>query len=54
MFDASFKQFVGKGITAMCTLTKKGQRQSFQDMKITYDLTNQDFFRYLQIQIQDK
>lgn len=44
-FDNRFKQRAEKGITTI----KKGEKKSFQDLKKTHDLNNQDLFRYLQI-----
>lgn len=47
--DIRFKQWAGLDITALCTFIQKGKMRSFQDLKNTYDLTNQDLFRYLQM-----
>jgi len=47
--DEGFKRWVTKGITAWCTLEKKGELESFQDMKDKYDLGKHDFYRYLQL-----
>ena len=38
-----------KGITAICTTIKSGEMKSFQELKTTHDLMNQDLFRYLQM-----
>lgn len=48
-YDSSFKHWTGKGITAVCTATEKGEMKSFQQLKNKHDLTNQDLFRYLQV-----
>lgn len=47
--DHKFKQWMEKGLTAICTVTKKGEIISFQEMKNKYNLANQDLFRYLQM-----
>lgn len=44
-----FKQWVNKGVTAWCTLEKKGEMEGFQDMREKYGLGKQEFFRYLQL-----
>lgn len=48
-YDITFKQWIDKGITTWCTITKEGVLLSFRDMKCRFGLENQDFFRYLQI-----
>lgn len=47
--DHRFKEWTSLGLTTYFSLTKKGTIRSFQDLKDTYGLSNQDHFRYLQI-----
>lgn len=47
--EQRFKQWIPTGLTAMCTLIKNGNFMSFQEIKQKYDLSNQDYYRYLQI-----
>ena len=47
--DMTYRHWVDKGITAMCTITKEGNIVSFQEMKDIFGLTNADLFRYLQM-----
>lgn len=47
--DTTYKYWVDKGITAMCTITKEGNMISFQEMKDVFGLANADLFRYLQV-----
>ena len=48
-YDMRFRSWIGKGLSAYCTLVKQGNVMSFQDLKDKFDLQNQDLFRYLQI-----
>ena len=47
--DLRFRRWVELGVTAMCLLIRQGEMRSFEEIKKACDLTNQDFFRYLQI-----
>ena len=47
--DNRYKQWVQLGITSICTLIKNGDVDSFENLSKTYDLTKQDFYRYLQL-----
>lgn len=47
--DHKFREWTMKGLTAICTLIKKGNIMSFQELKTKYDLDNKDLFRYLQL-----
>lgn len=49
MYDSTFKEWMKKGMTAFCTVTKNGDLRSFQDLKDRFALRNQDLFRYLQL-----
>ena len=48
-YDMRFRSWIGKGLSAYCTLLKQGNVMAFQDLKDKFDLQNQDLFRYLQI-----
>ena len=39
-YDARFKYWAEKGITAICTTIKRGEMKSFQELKNTHDLMN--------------
>lgn len=47
--DKRFKQWTDLGITAICLMIQKGEMKSFEELKNTYELANQDLFRYLQM-----
>lgn len=45
--DQKFKQWIPRGITAMCTVIVNGICMSFQEIKQKPLIDNQDHFRYL-------
>jgi len=47
--DSRFKDWVNKGITALCRVMKDGKLLSFETLKRTHSLEKQDFYRYLQL-----
>lgn len=47
--DCRFKDWIAKGITALCSVMKDGKLLSFETLKRTYLLEKQDFYRYLQL-----
>lgn len=49
MYDPVFKEWSKKGLTAFCVATKNNKMKSFQELKLVFDLRNQDLFRYLQL-----
>ena len=46
--DGRFKHWYRRGITSYCSITSKGEFDSFQKISDTYGLGKIDFFRYLQ------
>lgn len=47
--DKGFKQWVKKGITAICTMVKRGKLQSFEKLRDKFGLDEHEQYRYLQI-----
>lgn len=47
--DSTFRKWIGKGITAVCMLTKGSVFKSFEEVKREFGLNNSDLFRYLQL-----
>ena len=47
--DGRFKHWYRRGITSYCSISSKGELDSFQKILDTYGLEKFDFFRYLQI-----
>ena len=47
--DNRYKQWYHNGITSICTMVKSGDIDSFENLKRKYELSNQDFYRYLQV-----
>uniref|UniRef100_A0A3Q2X1G0 Reverse transcriptase zinc-binding domain-containing protein n=1 Tax=Haplochromis burtoni TaxID=8153 RepID=A0A3Q2X1G0_HAPBU len=47
--DSRFKDWTGKGITALCSIMKDGKLFSFDTLRKTFSLEKQDFYRYLQL-----
>lgn len=48
-WDARFKCWSSKGLTAYCTFLHKGSMNSFQNLKGQFDLKSDDFYRFLQV-----
>ncbi|KAF3835661.1 hypothetical protein F7725_028219 [Dissostichus mawsoni] len=48
-WDARFKFWSSKGLTAYCTFLHKGSMNSFQNLKGQFDLKRDDFYRFLQV-----
>ena len=48
-WDAIFKFWSSKGLTAYCTYFLKGSMNSFQNLKGQFDLKRDDFYRFLQV-----
>jgi len=49
LYDSTFKDWMNKGLTALCIVIKNNKMKSFQELKDNFDLNNQDLFRYLQL-----
>ena len=47
--DERFKTWAKYGVTAYCTLIRKGSLKNFQTMREEYGLEQQDFYRFLQM-----
>lgn len=50
--DHRFRSWIRRDLTAYCTFINQGRLMSFQDLKDKHGLTNQDFYRYLQVRHQ--
>lgn len=49
MMDTSFKHWVTKGITALCTLIERGRLLGFMKLREKFGLEENDRFHYLQL-----
>lgn len=47
--DSRFKEWLTKGITALCGVMKDGKLISFETLRRKHSLDKQDFYRYLQL-----
>uniref|UniRef100_A0A3Q2ZLE5 Reverse transcriptase domain-containing protein n=2 Tax=Kryptolebias marmoratus TaxID=37003 RepID=A0A3Q2ZLE5_KRYMA len=47
--DLQFKQWLGRGLTALSVVLKDGHFKSFQELQQEFALRTQDHFRYLQL-----
>ena len=47
--DHRYKQWTKRGITSFCRIIKNGNLKSFEDLRQSYELGKEDFYRYLQI-----
>ena len=47
--DSNFKQWINKGITALCTIIDGGKIKNFLNLKREYDLEVNNQFRYFQV-----
>ena len=46
--DHRYKQWTKRGIASFCRIIKNGNLNSFEDLRQSYDLGKEDFYRYLQ------
>lgn len=46
--DHRFRQWATQGITSLCRIITEGNLNSFEDLRQSYELDKEDFYRYLQ------
>lgn len=49
IIDKGFKQWVNKGIRAICTMAEKGKMQIFENLRDKFGLDEHEKYQYLQI-----